>query len=82
MAGQMGFFTRVINSSKIIDLGNINDNDINPNNGFKKFGKIKNDYAIIYGSIQGPSKRQLLITVPQRSSKNQTKKNFEFLELR
>lgn len=82
MAGQMGFFTRVINSSKIIDLGNINDKDINPSGGFKKFGKIKNDYAIIYGSVQGPSKRQLLITVPMRGSKNQTKKNFELLELR
>ena len=82
MAGQMGYFTRVINNNKIIEIGNINEKDINPKSGFKKFGKIKNDYAIIYGSVQGPSKRQLLITVPFRVSKNQTKKNFELLELR
>jgi len=81
MAGQMGFFTRLTNN-KIIELGNINDKDINPANGFKKFGKIKNDYVIVYGSIQGPAKRALLLTTSMRNSKNQTKKNFEFLELR
>lgn len=81
MAGQMGYFTRLINS-KVIDSGNINDKDINPKNGFKKFGVIKNDYAIIFGSIQGPAKRALLFTMPMRTSKNQIKKNYELLELR
>jgi len=82
MAGQLGYFVRTIYSNKIVELGNINEKDINPKQGFKKYGVIKNDYALIYGSIQGPSKRQLLITIGSRPSKNQIKKNYEFLELR
>lgn len=82
MAGQLGFFTRVINNSKIIEIANIKDRDINSDNGFKNFGKIKNDYIIVSGSVQGPSKRPLLITTPLRPTKNQLKKNYEFLELR
>ena len=82
MAGQLGYFTRVINNSKIIEIGNINEKNINPGNGFKKFGMIKNDYIIVYGSVQGPSKRPLLITAPIRPTKNQVKKNYEFIELR
>ena len=82
MAGQMGFFSRVIYNNKIIVVASISEKNINPKQGFKKYGKIKTDYIILYGSIQGPSKRQLLITVPMRPSKKQTKKIFELIELR
>jgi large subunit ribosomal protein L3 len=82
MAGQMGYFTRVVYNNKIVLIGKINEEDINMKGGFKKFGNIKNDYLIVQGSIQGPVKRQLLITTPLRASKKQTKKNYEFIELR
>ena len=82
MAGQMGYFTRVVYNNKIVFLGKISEKNINTKDGFKKFGNIKNDYLIIQGSIQGPVKRQLLITSPLRASKKQTKKNYEFVELR
>lgn len=82
MAGQMGFFTRIVYNNKIIAVEGINGKDINPKQGFKKFGKIRTDYVIVYGSIQGPSKRQLLITYPLRASKKQIKKNYELVELR
>jgi len=82
MAGQMGYFTRVVYNNKIILIDNNKEKDVNPKNGFKKFGNIKGDYLIVQGSIQGPSKRQLLITAPLRASKKQTKKNYEFIELR
>jgi len=82
MAGQMGYFTRAVYNNKIIEINSIKEKDINPKQGFKHFGKIKTDYMIVYGSIQGPAKRQLLITVPLRVSKKQIKKNYEFLELR
>jgi len=81
-AGQMGFFSRVIYNNKIIEVGSISEKDINPKKGFKKFGRIKTDYIIVDGSIQGPSKRQLLITAPLRASKKQVKKEYELLELR
>lgn len=82
MAGQMGYFTRVVYNNKIIDINNIKEKDINPPQGFKHFGKIKTDYIIVYGSIQGPAKRQLLITIALRPTKGQTKKSYELLELR
>ncbi len=81
-AGQMGFFTRVVYNNKIIFIGSSNEKDINPSSGFNRFGKIKSDYILLQGSVQGPQKRQLLITMPLRPTKDQTKKNYEFLELR
>ena len=82
MAGQMGFFTRVVCNSKIVVSDNIKEKNINFNGGFKKYGEIKTDYLIIRGSVQGSTKRQLLITAPLRISKKQIKKNYEFIELR
>jgi len=82
MAGQMGFFTRVVYNNKIVAVGSVSEKDINIKQGFKKFGKIKTDYVILCGSIQGPSKRQLLITVPIRPNRKQIKKDYELLELR
>ncbi|MBR9705509.1 50S ribosomal protein L3 [Candidatus Pacearchaeota archaeon] len=82
MAGQMGYFTRMIANSKIIAIENIKDKNINPKQGFKKYGEIKTDYIIVRGSVVGPSKRQLLVTFALRPSKNQTKRDYEFIELR
>ena len=82
MAGQMGFFTRLSYNSKIITSGKIREKNINPKGGFKHFGEIKTDYIILQGSVPGPKKRQLLLTVPLRETKRQIKKNYEFLELR
>jgi large subunit ribosomal protein L3 len=82
MMGQMGYFTRVVYNNKIVDIANISEKNINPKGGFKKFGKIKNDYLIVQGSIQGAIKRPLLITAPLRSSKKQSKKNYELIEIR
>ncbi|MBT4135772.1 50S ribosomal protein L3 [archaeon] len=82
MAGQMGYFNRVSLNKVILLSENIKDKDINQKQGFKKYGEIKSDYIILTGSVQGPSKRQLLITAPYRESKNQLKKNYEFIEIR
>ncbi len=81
-SGQMGFFTRVVYNNKIVHIGNITEKDINPACGFNGFGKLKSDYIIVQGSVQGPARRQLLITMPLRPSKKQFKKNYEFIELR
>ena len=82
MAGQMGYFTRVVYSNKIVDMNSITEKNINPKNGFKKYGEIKTDFLIVFGSIQGPSKRQVLVTSPLRASKKQVKKSYELIELR
>ena len=82
MAGQMGYFTRVSYNQQIIDVESISERDINPSQGFKHFGKIKTDYVLLFGSVQGALKRPLIITFAQRPTKKQIKKNFEFIEIR
>lgn len=82
MAGQMGMFTRVHYNQKIIYLGKAPKNEIEKLKNIKNYGDIKSDYIVIAGSVQGPAKRQLLITAPLRGSKMQLKKNFEFIELK
>ena len=81
MAGQLGLFSRVHYNNKLIHAGNIKEKDINPQSGFKHYGKIKSSYLIIRGSVQGPQKRQILITPSFRPTKFQLKKKFEFIEL-
>jgi len=81
MAGQTGFFTRVCYNNKIISIGKISEKNINPQEGFRHYGKIKTDYIIVKGSVPGPAKRQLLLTEALRPSKKQSKKNYEFIEI-
>jgi large subunit ribosomal protein L3 len=77
-AGQLGMFTRVSYNHKIIEVGKAEDKF----RGIKNFGDIKTDYLLVYGSVPGVPKRQLLATVSLRATKKQKKKNYEVLELR
>lgn len=79
MAGQLGMFTRVHYNQKIIDIAKASEKPIK---NIKNYGDMKTDYVVVFGSIQGPAKRQLLITAPLRESKMQKKKDFEFLGVR
>jgi len=79
-AGQLGMFTRIVYNNKIIDIGKSEDKKELKN--IENFGDVKTDYIIIRGSVQGPAKRQLLITAPLRETKKQLKKDFELMELR
>ena len=78
MAGQLGMFTRVSYNNNIIDLGK-SESKIK---AIKKYGDLKTDYIVVRGSIQGPSKRQLVLTSPLRPSKKQLKKEFELISLK
>ena len=71
----LGMFTRVIYNNKVIDIGKAEGKFKN----MKNYGDVNNDYLIVAGSVQGPAKRQLLITAPLRGTKKQSKKNFEFI---
>jgi large subunit ribosomal protein L3 len=76
MAGQTGFQTRVIYNNNILKTGT----SLKLNK--KRYGNVKTDYLIVSGSVMGPAKRQVVITAPLRESKKQTKKEFEFIDLR
>jgi large subunit ribosomal protein L3 len=79
MAGQLGTFTRVIYNNKILDLGKSSDRELK---NIKNYGDVKTDYILVYGSIQGPAKRQLVATHAFRETRKQKKKDYEVLELR
>lgn len=81
MAGQMGVFTRVINNLHVLSKGKISEKNINPSQGFKNYGNVKTSYVVVSGSVQGPVKRQILLTLPARPSKEQSKKKLEFVEV-
>ena len=81
MAGQLGMFTRISYNSKIIEIVNKENKD-KIKNIPNSLQNLKSDYLIVRGSVQGPSKRQLLITSPLRQTKKQAKKTYEFIELR
>ena len=80
MAGQLGMFTRVHYNQKILISASISEKDIN-GTGFAHYGKITSSYFIVHGSVQGPEKRQVLLTPSLRPTKKQVKKKFEFQEL-
>jgi len=79
MAGQLGMFTRLVYNNKIIDIGKSSEKKLT---NIKNYGDIKTDYIIVKGSVQGPAKRQLLITAPLRETKKTKKKDYELLEIR
>ena len=81
MAGQLGLFTRIIYNLHVLSQGRISEKNINPEHGFKNYGKINSSYIIVNGSVQGPPKRQLLLTASFRPSKLQTKRKLELLEV-
>jgi len=81
MAGQLGLFSRVHYNLNIIGSGKISEKDINSKSGFKKYGRIKTSYLILKGSVQGPAKRQILITRAFRPTKYHDKKKYEFIQL-
>ncbi len=81
LAGQVGMFSRITYNIQVLTQGKIAEKDINPSQGFKNYGKIKSAYVIVKGSVQGPPKRQVLITPAFRPSKVQKKQKLEFLEV-
>jgi large subunit ribosomal protein L3 len=82
ISGQMGFHTRIVYNSLVLDNSNIKEKDITPDSGFHKYGKLRGDYILLAGSLQGTKKRQLVLTKPLRAPKSKLKNKYELLELR
>jgi large subunit ribosomal protein L3 len=78
MAGQLGMFSRVNHNNPILEIG---DNKKREIKNIKNYGDITTSYIIVSGSIQGPSKRQVLVTKPYRSTKKQIKKSYEIKDI-
>ena len=67
-AGQTGYHTRTEYNKKIVKIST-NPEEINHKGGIDHYGKIKNTFALIKGSIPGPKKRLIVLTQPIRSKK-------------
>jgi len=64
-AGQMGFQQRTEYNKHIIKIAD-DATKINVKGGFLRYGLVKNQYALLRGSIGGASKRLVTLTIPRR----------------
>jgi large subunit ribosomal protein L3 len=60
LPGQHGFHQRTEWNKWIIKISD-DVNLINPKEGFRHYGNVKNEYILIKGSIQGPKKRMITL---------------------
>jgi len=66
-AGQMGFFRRTEYNKQIFKIDNPTE-ELN-NGGWKNYGVIKSKYIMVSGSVQGPSKRLIVLREALRKPK-------------
>ena len=55
-AGQTGYHQRTEYNKRLLKIGE-NPDEINPKGGFLNYGLIRGNYALLHGSLPGPSKR-------------------------
>lgn len=55
-AGQTGYHQRTEYNKRLLKIGD-NPDEINPKGGFLNYGLIRGNYALMHGSLPGPSKR-------------------------
>ena len=75
--GKMGYHTRT-DYNKVIMKIDDNLETINPINGFRAYGLVKNPYIIIKGSVSGPVKRAIKLSFPTRPNKKLLKSKIKF----
>ena len=67
-SGQTGYHLRTQYDNQILAI--IEDpSEVNPAGGFINFGEVKNNCLLIRGSLPGPKKRLITLTMPQRPTK-------------
>lgn len=80
--GQTGYHSRCEFNKLILMTGKNNEKNINIPGGFEHYGNIKTDYVLLKGSIPGPQKRGLLLTVSSRPTKSAAKEKYAVIEIR
>jgi len=67
-AGQMGYHSRMERNKWVLKISS-DAKEINPAGGFIRYGKIKENYILLKGSIPGSSKRLVRIVPSRKVSK-------------
>ncbi|MDO8627543.1 MAG: 50S ribosomal protein L3 [Candidatus Diapherotrites archaeon] len=65
--GQMGYHNRTEFNKRILKIDS-NTAQVNPAGGFTNYGVVKNEFALIAGSVPGPVKRCIGLRYPTRST--------------
>ena len=68
-AGQMGYHARTDYNKQILKISTIQEQNVNPDGGFVKYGLVKDNYILISGSVPGPKKRLIRLVKAIRSKK-------------
>ncbi len=72
LPGQHGYHERTEWNKWILKISD-NPEEINRAEGFRGYGLVKNDFLLIKGSLQGPSKRMLTLVRAKRPNKKYPK---------
>jgi len=82
-AGKMGYHQRTQLNKWLMKISNDIKN-INPAGGWLGYGIVKNDYILLKGSVDGPKKRLIRITVPRRAMKipQETPPEIQYVSIR
>ena len=67
-SGKMGYHQRTEFNKKIIRISS-SPEEVNPAGGITKFGRVKNHYVLLHGSVPGPKKRAVMMITPVRPNK-------------
>lgn len=71
LPGQMGYHTRTEYNKTVMKVGG-DGADVTPSGGFLNYGPVKGDYLMLHGSLPGPAKRVIRVTMPKRPFKDKT----------
>ncbi|MDP2750065.1 MAG: 50S ribosomal protein L3 [Nanoarchaeota archaeon] len=67
-AGQMGYHQRTDYNKQLLKISS-KPEEINPQGGFLRYGMVKNSCLLVKGSVPGPLKRMIILTVSIRPDK-------------
>ena len=75
-SGGMGFHLRTEYNKPVLKIGD-NAEEVNRKGGITKYGVVKNSFMLIHGSVSGPRKRAVMLTLPIRNDKGKARPLFE-----
>jgi large subunit ribosomal protein L3 len=65
-AGQMGYHQRTEFNKRVLKIG-ASGGEVTPEGGFLRYGVIKSDYVVLFGSVPGSTKRLIHLRQPMRA---------------
>jgi len=69
LPGQMGYHTRTEYNKFIVKVGD-DGSEVTPRGGFMRYGPVKSNYVMLYGSVPGPAKRVIRMSFTRRTPKD------------